>query len=159
MKIIFLDIDGVLNSTKYMISLKGNFNCVDKIYQLDPEAIAKLNRLTDTTGAFIVVSSTWRMGFIHNRAGLRGLFAKAKITGKVLDITPVNNQIRGAQIAEWIDTYNRYHINNPVTDFVILDDDSDMGKLKKHLIQTSHSDGLQDHHVDLAIAALNKVNG
>ena len=152
MKIIFLDIDGVLNSTEYIISLKGNFNSVDKVYQIDPKAVVRLNKITDATSASIVVSSTWRM-FYKYMADLRGVLVEAGITGKVIDKTPVNNNIRGAQIAEWIDKQNKR--SDKVEQFIILDDDSDMGNLMKYLIKTSHSDGLQDHHVELAIKRLN----
>lgn len=159
MKIIFLDIDGVLNSNIYINSLHGNFNCVDKVYQIDPKAVELLNKITDATGAFIVVSSTWRIGFIHNRAGLRGLLIKANITGKMLDITPVNNAIRGDQIAEWLRDHkdlNKNRLDKEIKSFIILDDNSDMGKLKKRLVQTDHWYGLQDSHVEKAIRMLNE---
>jgi hypothetical protein len=49
MKVIFLDIDGVLNSGKYIIRLDGLFD--NPTHQMDPEAVVRLNRITDETGA------------------------------------------------------------------------------------------------------------
>lgn len=149
MNIIFLDVDGVLISSDYMKSLNGTFNDVEKYQQLDPVAVARLNKITDTTGASIVVSSTWRIYYKHI-ADLRGTFIKAGVTGKIIDRTPINNNSRGEQIAQWLAKYPR-----PVKKFIILDDDSDMGSLMGNLIKTSHADGLQDHHVELAIGLLN----
>jgi Tfp pilus assembly major pilin PilA len=88
---------------------------------------------------------------------LRGVLAQAGVTGKLIDKTPVNNNIRGAQIAEWIDNQNKR--NDKVEQFIILDDDSDMGNLIKYLIKTSHADGLQDHHAELAIKRLTNIEG
>ena len=49
MKVIFLDIDGVLNNS-------GN-----SFRRLDPENVARLNALCRQSGARVVVSSSWRL--------------------------------------------------------------------------------------------------
>mgnify|MGYP001563591591 CR=1 FL=1 len=52
-QILFLDIDGVLNST----------TCAQRFKTFDtfgPENVAALNRILELTGADIVISSTWR---------------------------------------------------------------------------------------------------
>lgn len=54
MKIIFLDIDGVLNSTKYDRERKQNDG------NIDITRLALLKRLVDSTNAKIVLTSTWR---------------------------------------------------------------------------------------------------
>jgi len=56
MKVNFLDIDGMLNSGQYIKVLDGDFDV--PINQMDPVAVARLNTITDATGAKIVVSST-----------------------------------------------------------------------------------------------------
>ena len=149
MKIIFCDVDGVLNSNNYIISLNGTFNCVEKYKQLDSEAVARLNKITDATSARIVVSSTWRI-YYKRMVDLRACFGAAGITGKVIDRTPIDNNIRGVQIESWLKKSAK-----PIDSFIILDDDSDMGNLKENLIKTSHAEGLQDIHVGLAIELLN----
>jgi hypothetical protein len=149
MKILFLDIDGVLNSRKYFLKIK---NILLKDHQIDPQAVALLNQITDATGAFIVLSSTWRYAYINNIAGLRDFLSKQGVTGKVLDITPVNNDSRQNQIQEWLDTTAR-----DIDSFVVLDD-NDLGgkKLNSFLVLTSPLLGLQDADVVAAIRILNK---
>lgn len=158
-KCIFLDIDGVLNSGKYIKRLDGDFD--DPINQIDPVAVVRLNQLTDTTGAKIVVSSTWRLAFLGQCAeplrSLQGCLQTYGITGAVIGMTPnkanaVRNR-RGKEIQAWIDDHY-----SEIEKFVIIDDDSDMGRLLPHLIKTLFSDGLQDIHVQTIIGILGVSN-
>jgi hypothetical protein len=156
-KVIFLDIDGVLNSGAYIKRLDGAFD--DPIHQIDPEAVVRLNRITDATGAVIVVSSTWRLAFRHSADPLRqlqGCLAAYKITAPVIGLTPDKQSIRnrrGKEIQSYIDDHY-----NEIEKFVIIDDDSDMGRLLPHLIKTLFEDGLQDSHVETIIGILNNVS-
>lgn len=50
MKVIFLDFDGVLNSTRFMMENPQRGLC-----GLDKVAVARLNRLCAETGAYVVV--------------------------------------------------------------------------------------------------------
>ena len=62
MKVIFLDIDGVLNSTKWF-DLCRELKAKDPDYvfpELDTVAISNLNWVIRETGALVVVSSSWR---------------------------------------------------------------------------------------------------
>jgi len=59
MKVIFLDIDGVLNS-------KNTPNPRKLPYIVDSRLLARFKRLLDRTGAKVVLSSTWR----YDPAGL-----------------------------------------------------------------------------------------
>ncbi len=157
MKIIFLDIDGVLNSGKYIKQLDGEFD--NPINQMDPVAVARLNTITDVTAAKIVVSSTWRKAFLHKCAeplvSLQGCMRKYGITGEVIGMTcvkdnTVRNQ-RGKEIQVWVNDH--YH---EIEKFVIIDDDSDMGRLKTHRIKTLFEYGLLDEHVDRIIEILGR---
>lgn len=126
MKIIFLDIDGVLNH-QLMYSKED-----DKIkvmgWDISKSSVAVLNKLTDITGAQIVVSSTWRL-LNKKEALFDALKNEAGITGNLLDITPnlgVGN-LRGNEILHWIKAntalVGKYH---EYKSYIILDDDSDM---------------------------------
>lgn len=88
-KIIFLDIDGVLNCQRYYKSwFKKHKKQVprDKYGQLfDPTAEELLNRLIRETGAKIVVSSTWRHAGLK---AMRDMWKLRKMEGEVIGITP-----------------------------------------------------------------------
>jgi len=149
-RLVFLDIDGVLNSMQFILKMQGLFD--NPAHQIDPDAVKRLNRLTDATGAFIVVSSTWRLPFvIFNQIDqLKELMASHGITAPVLGATPNTNGNRGSQIQLWLND----HPDLDVGSFIILDDDSDMGDLTSRLVKTKFDDGLQDSHVAQAIALL-----
>ena len=61
MKIIFLDLDGVLNTWQYSSYLvNSGIEEFDENGSLfDPEAIKNLQYIIDSTHAHIVISSTW----------------------------------------------------------------------------------------------------
>ena len=59
-KIIFLDIDGVLN-TKWWYTQMDRKTPKDKYgYAFDPKAVANLKRIVEKAGADIVISSSWK---------------------------------------------------------------------------------------------------
>jgi len=154
MKVVFLDIDGVLNSQDFIIAthLKGILPD-DKI---DPEAVARLNQITDETGAIIVISSTWRLHYLwkKNIEGLKKLLKEEEgITGTILDVTPDHQRYRGrgGEIQDWMD-----HCAQPIESFIIIDDSDDMDHLLPRLIRTGFQKGLQDEHIKTAIEMLGK---
>jgi hypothetical protein len=156
MKVIFLDIDGVLNSGKWVKHLAGGFD--DPINQMDPAAVMRLNAITDATGAVIVVSSTWRLAFLKQANALCMLqrcMRAYKLTGEVIGMTGVasgtNKTRRGNEIQGWLDQ-NTIAIEK----FVIIDVDSDMGHLIQHRVLTKFETGLQDEHVETIIGILGK---
>ena len=162
MKIVFLDIDGVLNhaATRHAVSPTDTEPLPIPIA---PECMARLNRLIAETGAKIVISSSWRtfagwqdLGPALVRHGL-----VAEVIGETPDLP--NNATwlanweaskgaafafdhleRGWEIAEWLAAHPE------VTAFVILDDCSDMDVLKPWLVLTHPCDGLDDPDVERA---------
>lgn len=64
MKLIFLDIDGVLNYEGYERLTRSGTRFVD------PILIKRLKKIIDCTGAKVVLSSTWRRGIYDIREGL-----------------------------------------------------------------------------------------
>ncbi len=159
MKIVFLDIDGVLNSWKLWKKLghaQQDLVVVDMDNYLDPEAIDLLNKLTDATGASIVVSSSWRRAYLGEPQGLTRLADMLKghgIKAPIIGMTPAKDNavrnIRGKEIQAWLDCTPL-----KVDAFVILDDDSDMGRLSNKLVKTTMVDGLRIDHVEEAIKVL-----
>lgn len=71
MKVIFLDVDGVLNSNDYIEYTSKN-NVKGILEEIDPKKIDMLKQVLNITGAKIVVSSSWRN--IRKFEKLRELF-------------------------------------------------------------------------------------
>lgn len=150
-KILFLDVDGVLNSWQYAATLGQT-----SLLRMDPRAVALLYDIVCKTGCKIVVSSTWRIGGIGARSDFRKYINECDpsgpnrtLTKSVIGATPILNTPRGEEIKTWIDEHN-FEGN-----FVIVDDDSDMGDLMPHLVKTTMDYGLTSEIADEIIRRLN----
>ena len=132
MKVIFLDIDGVLNSDEYFDRIKGlNIQGIES--EVDINKIKLLQKAVRDTGAKVVLSSSWRS--TKNGQVLRNLLLNY---GIFTDITPHIDNKRGNEIKEWINN------NQDVEDFIILDDeifDSFDEELMEKLIKISNGNG------------------
>lgn len=153
MKVIFLDFDGPI------IPIQSHHNRRALMEKAWPPCIDALNRITDETGAKIVVSSSWRTGGITE---MRTLLKSWGVTGSVIAVTPdlsVNTEVlwKGAHRGDEIQRWMTDRIQEPkpqVESFVILDDDDDMGHLIRFLIQTPFEFGLTEEDADRAIQML-----
>lgn len=161
MKIIFLDIDGVLNSVQSAHMYHRMWIQKDKPFgrrkmredEFCPIACSNLLCILDEVpDAKIVVSSSWRIG--NTLEELQAILENIGVPkDRVIDKTPVMRQCgRGIEIQQWLtDFAHKEHL-----EFVILDDDSDMAHLKDKLIQTDCCTGLTWIEVEKVITALNK---
>ncbi len=132
MKVIFLDIDGVLNSDEYFDKIR-NLNIQGIQSEIDVEKIKLLKKAIDETGAKVVLSSSWR--YTKNAQYLKELLANFEI---YTDSTPFMHGRRGLEIKQWLSD------NQGIEDFVILDDetfDSYDEELIKKLIKISNGNG------------------
>ena len=165
MKVIFLDIDGVLNSGDYLNALhimrykhekKGYQNRDEYGQVFDPRCVAYLDHIISSTGAKLVISSTWR------RAGLslmQEMWQMRDLPGEVIDITPTTcdpelaekyydpGADRGYEIQEWIEKHPE------LEGYVILDDDSDMLN-HQQFVQCNGRIGINYEVANTAIALL-----
>lgn len=149
MKLIFLDIDGVLNNRASM----RQHSKTHSIYNLDADCVACLNKLCMLSGAYCVVSSTWRHGWPV--AAFLQFMRERGFLGWIIDRTPnMPGQERGVEIAAYLSQCRER--GHPVESFVILDDDSDMGPLLPYLVRTTTALGLEAQHVDAALAILDR---
>ena len=162
MKYIFLDIDGVFNSTDYCNSIEyltetsgmsdAQIMLIAHHTHLDPKAIELFDQLVERSGATVILSSTWRVRYSVDEMNemLKGRGAKFQLA----DRTPVlfgklSSRIpRGKEIAEFLK-------KNKPESFVILDDHDDMLHLKPQLIQTNPRHGLTPDDVEKALKILN----
>jgi len=142
MKVIFLDIDGVLNVMNQERDRYGSL--------FHPHLVDNLRRLVEETGAKIVISSTWRWSGLH---WIESMWKDRKLPGKVIGITPTRvdpelverhydpDADRGYEIQQYLE-------DNKVDRYVIIDDDHDMLPTQyKCFVQTSNN---RDHtnHVE-----------
>lgn len=162
MKIIFLDIDGVLNDLDYIhkvysekcaFSKNKNVNkCLNyEIYleyikfNFNPENLKVLKTLCDMIECKIVLTSSFRCKEVVD--------ALIDLGFPVIGMTNYINQNRYLEIMDYLD-------NNDVESFVIIDDESkylEKTTLENNLVQTSLYDGgLKDSHIEKTISILNQ---
>jgi hypothetical protein len=183
-KIIFLDIDGVLNSELWYTAFRKKIN--DPIIEkdlvsnafgatsnkveilsqdLDPHTVARLNDIVDLTGAGVVITSTWRMG--RECDELQEILDGAGFTGQIIGTTPCamrwslehsSSILRGNEILAWMQ--NNFEITKNYFDeyrnYVILDDDDDMLFWQRNnFVQVDSFVGLTPNNAQQAIKILN----
>jgi hypothetical protein len=132
MKVLFLDIDGVLNSQRTVVACKGfphSFDGHDRD-KFDWIAVGLIRKLCDETGASICLSSSWRIiHSVHECANALDL--------PIFDRTPSLNGPRGMEINAWLSEHPE------VTTYAIVDDLSDMlPDQLPNFVQTSEKNGL-----------------
>ena len=114
MKVIFLDVDGVLNSDEYfekVFNLIKNGAKIQGIERnVDVNKVKLLKEATDLTDAKVVLSTSVR----YSQAGdlIKELLLKYGIS--VISETPFLNNERGKEIKEWLDEHT------DIEDFVII---------------------------------------
>jgi hypothetical protein len=155
LRILFLDIDGVLNSEQWVRQCIGT--AINPFRQFDPAAVKHLRGIVDATGCSIVISSSWRQ--FHALDEIGDLLLDAGYGSHrppIIDATPVLpgalylgavDTLRGREIELWRQTAgHRGH-------YCILDDNrwflSD-----QPLVLTDIETGLTGEHAQRAIALL-----
>lgn len=149
MKVIFLDVDGVLNNRFTRArSPQGFIGIMDSKVKL----VAKI---ADETDAIIVLSTDWRLMddddpdyiYLKKKLDKQGLCA--------FDKTPdINRFERGREIAAWLDAHEN------VEQYVVLDDivfhDFNYYDLHHNCVITDPDDGITQTEVEEAIKILNR---
>lgn len=164
-KILFLDLDGVLNTARWHEQAKGDQLKDDYGYTFDPTAVANLAQIIERTGADIVISSSWKcMGLSQ----MEDMWEDRNLPGKIIGITPnsVSDEllldvdidsidlfhIRGEEIKEWLTTYGKN-----VSHYVIIDDmDHMLPEQQSHFVQTNPEVGITEDDANKAITIMNK---
>lgn len=151
-KVIFLDIDGVLNNQNFIIKL---INLIGKTQYsqllkdlgeipFDYRSCKLLKKLIKETNSEIVLSSTWRISKIL----INGIEKYAEL--KIKDITPRLYDIRGKEIKQYLDNHTE------ISNYVILDDDT--GMLEEQLENFVHINSLNGFKKTDYIKAKNILN-
>jgi len=162
-KVIFLDIDGVLNTKWWYTQMDKNTSKDKYGYAFDPHAVANLKRILDETGADIVVSSSWKC---FGLSELEDMWQERGLPGRVIDITPNSvsdellltanldeiemTHIRGEEIKEWLDTKGK-----GVSHYAIIDDmDNFLPEQQAHFVLTDPDVGITEQNAVQAIMIL-----
>lgn len=157
MNVIFLDIDGVLNSWQYdhLYKTESNGN-------IDETRLPLLKRLVEGSDAKIVLSSSWRKHWSHDRSQcdsigieLEETFSKHQLS--IFDKSPVlPSNDRAEEIKLWLNQ------NKPISHFVIIDDIRfGWSDLEGHVVNTNAriGRGFEEKHILKALQILNGTQG
>lgn len=165
MKLLFLDIDGVLNEHDFDHEALSN--------PIHRDKVQILNRVLKVTGAHIVLSSAWRYIIHRGEADLRGmdwlLRSHGLLANRLCGITrldkmmmrpwngepqqwkecPVENE-RGRQISDYLERHAC-----PLQAYAVVDDlDLGITQAGHPFVQTNGKVGLTDAHADALIRLL-----
>lgn len=156
MKVIFLDVDGVLNCAHTEERIRH-------LVFVEDAKIELLKEIVDRTGAEIVLSSSWRIGWwdldhgtssgvdVDDFIALRDKLREFGL--EMVDYTPRMSGIRrGEEITAWL----KYWKGEQIESFVILDDLSRfyMRPNERYLVHTDFEEGLARRHVEQAVEIL-----
>lgn len=147
--IVFLDIDGVLHS------LYGN-----DLFR--PTCMAHLDRILRTSGASIVLSSTWRTvprsyAMVNEQLRSRGHQIILDVTK---DFNPKGDTGRDyvpreVEICEWLDRHPQVQRWIAIDDMQLMNPETKEGqRMRGHFVRTDCNVGLTSKHVDLALRLL-----
>ena len=164
MKIIFLDIDGVLNSQRYFVDsffIRKSFNKKDYqnqdindqvreyFLEINTYNLQILKEIIDVTGAKVVVTSSWKRLKIYPLIEKKLIEYGIPIIGITLD----ESYNRGEGIRRYLETHE-------VSEYVVIDDEifSDYDEeILKRLVKTSFSEyGLEEDGKAEAVKILTK---
>jgi hypothetical protein len=159
-KVIFLDIDGVLNPKWWERKDKADrFGCA-----FDPKTVSCLAKIIKDTAAEIIISSMWKyMGL----QALQSMWKERGLPGIIIDITPnymsdellLNEElsnidhlyIKGVEIKGWLALHG-----DDVSNYVIIDDMDDfLLEQKSHFVQTDPEVGISNDDVKKIVRLLN----
>ena len=181
MKVVFLDIDGVLNAECDFVDDSGNWirnsprvctNSGESYNGISQRRVSRLKAILVSSGAKVVLVSSWkrwydlyvrRLDDDHIGKYLVNSLSRKKV--RIFDSTSrceKHGFWRGDGILRWIGFWDAQHPEDPVESIVILDDeefDYEAVGLDRYWLRTNYcggSDegGLLDRHVEAATKKL-----
>jgi len=146
MRVVFLDVDGVLVTSRTEHILISRFTA------FDADAVREMNRLTETTGAKFVLSSSWRRS--ERVPSMQRYMRSQGIAGELIDFTGIRRDSdRRLEILEWLDRQPEH------PDFIIVDDEYEFLELEARRIRTHMTTGFTAEHCDRAIELFHSRSG
>lgn len=157
--IIFLDIDGVINSGVNEEMHRKQGKSVSSYHITLPQnQLKNLKEIMDMVpNTRIVLSSSWRMGG-WNGIEIQNLTKQLDQYGmRIFDFTPnCNNGVRGLDISTYLKNFERMYGYNPP--YIIIDDEiKDIVPYHRgHIIRCDRYTGLTENEVNISISLLKK---
>ena len=154
MKVVFLDVDGVLNCRYSKSTING---CIG----IDKNKVKRLKKIVKESGSKIVLISSWKYGWSKQEEDKDNfaIYLDSKLKREnlfICDKTTDDGINRGRGIIDWVR-------GKQITSWVVLDDeefeDYEECGIVGHLVKTSFYDengGFQDAHVEKALLILSK---
>lgn len=153
MKVLFLDIDGVVNKQENFDRSRGM-----GLYPIDSYCAFLVGRIQLQTGCKVVLSSTWR----NDPQGVENVSERVvKLLGKTGN-HKWNGVVRHARGRDWPHALRGDEVNDwlkkhpEVEVYAILDDDSDFYD-DQPLFQTTFKNGLTDEIAEQVIEHLGRI--
>lgn len=152
MKVLFLDIDGVLNHKLFY----DNFDKIKLVHnnypytEFDPTSVSLLNKILSETNAKLVISSSWKI-----EKKLNDILKEVGVKFDIYGITPMlwgdGIHTRGDEIKQYVD-------ENNVDKYCILDDVDDFYDFQKEYFVKCEAweSGLNEEVANKVIEILNK---
>ena len=146
-KIIFLDVDGVLNSINKLIKVYNETHRPHSGYKypFDEKCLENLKAMVEETDAYIVITSTWR----KDLRGKKRLLEELKDYGldeRVIGYTPIMGR-REEEIKFFISKYPEE------IEYVVIDDDM---LFMDNFVKVETKEGLTEKERDLVIKKFSK---
>lgn len=150
--IIFLDFDGVLNTEQYQARLSVDGKPKKDAWGplFDPRSVRNLRKIIESTGAAIVISSSWR--YIHRLGSLRMMWEVRELPGEILDTLPCGAAYisRGEEIECWLNRHGK-------PNYVIIDNLNDFYPSQQvRYVETNSIVGISAVDVESAIKILTR---
>ena len=168
-KFLFLDFDGVLNTSRYAKLLKKDgIDLYDEYGAMfDPNTTSNLKNIIEQTNCKIVLSTSWRNeGLLR----MRSLWKDRNLPGEIFSMTPIllsttyqdsqNGEMfcipelnaKALEINAWLQQYTTNSFN-----YVIIDDENVFFQNQQnHLVLTDEHDGLTAQKAKNVIDILNQ---
>lgn len=160
-KLLLLDFDNVLNDNAFITAVTArfpgqrSFNMEIGRAMLDPVRCARVQRICDATGASILLITGWRRQTEWGNLAelLRDSGITTTVVGAIAGVR-MSGETRATAAREWLNQHPE------VTRYVIIDDDTfHWGFERKNPwkdVMVAPTDGIEDEHVEQAIAILNR---
>lgn len=162
MKVLFLDIDGVLNSETYAKRYHEE-HLGEKGYHIwvDPHAVELVRGLCEVEHVKIILSSSWRSYDLKSTIEHLTEYRHLKpLLRYIIGVTvSMMSRCRGEEIRRTIEDWDRlvdsglidkrYRDRGVLFQYAIVDDDSDMtNEQRPHFVQTDWSVGITEIEIE-----------